>query len=89
MIPVRAGNGIMERLQRDGLFAPPTLRSLESVFDHGLSRKAGRILVDLWDIEQFFDCNRCGAARVERLIQMNLRQTVLEAVPCTCGGSST
>jgi archaeosine synthase beta-subunit len=36
VIPTRAGNGIMEQLQRDGLFAPPRLRSAECVLETGI-----------------------------------------------------
>src|SRR6478735_3337339 len=35
IIPTRAGNGAMEELQRDGLFAPPSLASLERALAHG------------------------------------------------------
>ncbi|WP_197444204.1 radical SAM protein [Maioricimonas rarisocia] len=85
VIPTRAGNGIMEHLGRAGTFAPPSLSSLEAVLDAGLAMNRGRVFVDLWDIEQLYDCRECGPARAERLKRMNLSQTPLPRVACTCG----
>lgn len=85
VIPVRGGNGIMERLERDGQFSPPRLRSLEQVLDAELAMNRGRVFVDLWDAARFYDCSRCGPARVERLAAMNLSQQMLPRVECDCG----
>ena len=85
VVPTRAGNGALDQLRRQGLFAPPLLRSLEEVLAYGLSLGRGRVFVDLWDVEKFFDCPRCGPARAERLKRMNLSQSVssqLSAVSC-------
>ncbi len=84
VIPTRAGNGAMERLQELGEFAPPRLSSLEDVLDFGIGLRAGRVFVDLWDVEKLFDCPRCGPARAERLRRMNHTQTVEPSVPCEC-----
>lgn len=86
VIPTRAGNGIMERLEEQGLFAPPKLSSLELVFDAalGLSAGRGRVFVDLWDIERFAECEKCVARRKERLQRMNLEQVVEPPVECEC-----
>ena len=35
----------MEALARDGLFAPPSLESLEQAMEYGLSLGAGRVLL--------------------------------------------
>ncbi len=85
VLPTRAGNGALDQLQRQGLFAPPSLCSLEEVLAYGLSLSRGRVFVDLWDVEMFFDCSHCGPARAERLKRMNLSQAVssqLSAVSC-------
>ncbi|MBC8113157.1 MAG: radical SAM protein, partial [Candidatus Saccharimonas sp.] len=37
VIPTRAGNGFMERLQSSGEFAPPTIRSMEEVLERGIA----------------------------------------------------
>ena len=44
MIPTRAGNGAIDELARDGLFAPPSLETLEHALEYGLSLGAGRVL---------------------------------------------
>lgn len=75
VIPTRGGNGIMEQIEAAGDFAPPGLASLEAVLETSLrSHPPGRVFVDLWDIEQLFDCPACGPDRAERLQAMNLRQ---------------
>jgi uncharacterized Fe-S cluster-containing MiaB family protein len=84
IIPTRAGNGIMDRLARDGLFAPPRLASLERVLVEGIALGRGRVFVDLWDAQRLAACSRCGPGRIERLRQMNLLQEVLPRVACDC-----
>ena len=84
VIPTRDGNGVMEQLRNEGSFAPPTFRSLERVLEEGLAIGRGRVFVDLWDAERFFDCRRCGPARRDRLARMNLSQQLLPAVSCDC-----
>jgi radical SAM enzyme (TIGR01210 family) len=84
VIPTRGGNGVMEQLHADGSFAPPMFSSLETVLEEGLAMRRGRVFVDLWDAERFFDCQRCGPARRDRLQQMNLTQKLLPAVSCDC-----
>jgi radical SAM enzyme (TIGR01210 family) len=85
VIPTRAGNGAVEELQREGHYAPPRLRSLEEVLEHGIGLRRGRVFADLWDVERFFSCERCGPARAERLRTMNLTQQPAPPVDCVCG----
>ncbi|MGE5193598.1 MAG: radical SAM protein [Deltaproteobacteria bacterium] len=84
VIPTRSGNGIMDRLERDGRFAPPRLSSLEETLERGLALRRGRVLVDLWDVERYSSCPDCGRARSARLRQMNLFQEVFPAIECSC-----
>jgi radical SAM enzyme (TIGR01210 family) len=86
VIPTRAGNGIMDELQRQGVFEPPRLLSLETMFDEALrlAQGRGRVFVDLWDVEQFARCSKCVSSRRDRLQTMNLRQTVEPVVECEC-----
>jgi archaeosine synthase beta-subunit len=84
IIPTRAGNGIMEQLQRSGRFEPPRLASLEAVLEAGISLGQGRVFVDLWDAEQLASCACCGQRRIERLRQMNLTQQVPPRIACDC-----
>lgn len=85
VIATRAGNGIMERLQSAGSFAPAMLRSLEEVLSAGIEMRAGRVFVDLWGAEQFGRCQRCCSARIARLRRMNLSQALEPEVVCDCG----
>ena len=84
LLPTRAGNGAMDRLQEQGLFAPPTLATIESVLEYGLNQRRGRVFVDLWDIERFCRCPKCAGPRIERLGRMNLEQRPPPTVDCSC-----
>lgn len=80
LIPTRAGNGAMEQLQTIGQFTPPKLATLEAAAAYGLNLKCGRVFTDLWDAKP--TCPHCGPARIERLRQMNLHQTILTPIEC-------
>lgn len=82
VIPTRVGNGIMEQLQTQGDFQPPTGFSMETVLQAGLEMQQGRVFMDLWDAEQFFHCQSCRAERIQRLHKMNLTQQVLPPITC-------
>jgi radical SAM enzyme (TIGR01210 family) len=84
VIPVRAGNGAMEVLAERGYFAEPAINSLEEVLSYGIGLKAGRVLADLWDLENFSRCKRCFHLRRDRLNQMNLLQTDIPGISCSC-----
>lgn len=78
LIPARAGNGAMERLQQNAEFTPPSLEVVEAAVNYGLSVQRGRVFVDLWDM-----CSTSGKClRIERLHEMNLMQRVLDTVQC-------
>lgn len=77
IIPVRAGNGLMDQLHAAGQFSPPTLCSMEDVMDSLVSLKRGRVFIDLWDAADTFAGERDSASRLARLHKMNLTQTVL------------
>ncbi|HEY2155732.1 MAG TPA: hypothetical protein VGH33_08880 [Isosphaeraceae bacterium] len=82
LIPTRAGNGAMESLAAAGEFAPPSLESLESGQEYGLSLRAGRVFADLWDVEAFMSCPACSARRAERIGVMNATQVVPPPLHC-------
>jgi hypothetical protein len=88
VIPTRAGNGMLEQLQTQGTFSPPSLAALEEVQDRGIEMRQGRVFADLWNIEQSLPCPRCGPARVERLRRMNFSQTVEPRIACDCASGS-
>jgi hypothetical protein len=75
LIPVRGGNGELERLAAEGLFTPPTLADIEQAFDRSLERSAdscGLVQIDAWDLERFATCTHCAKARLERLTRIRL-----------------
>jgi radical SAM enzyme (TIGR01210 family) len=86
VIPVRGGNGAMERLAERGDFTPPRLESLEAVVAYGLSLQRGRVFADLWDVDKFYPCKDCGPPRAARLTAMNQTQVVQPPVTCACRG---
>ena len=82
IIPTRAGNGAMEALAAAGEFAPPSLASLETVLEHGLARRRGRVFADLWDVDGLARCPACSPSRIERIRRMNITQHFAEPVLC-------
>ncbi len=84
IIPTRAGNGIMELLEKNGQFEEPGLHALETAFDQALEQTEGIVFADLWDLERFSRCAHCFGARKERLEAMNAGQEVLPSIVCSC-----
>lgn len=88
IVPTRAGNGIMEQLENNGLFASPQLSSMEIVQERGIQLGGGRIFMDTWDAQQFATCPNCAEARIQRIAGMNLSQQVAPRQTCeTCGAA--
>src|SRR5882762_9685097 len=83
VIPVRGGNGEMERLQALGDFVPPTLVQLETVVERCLALSPAVVSADLWDVERLPACEACRSERVARLRDMNLTGRVEPAVSCS------
>ncbi len=83
VIPVRGGNGEMERLQAVGHFVPPTLVQLETVVERCLTLAPAVVTADLWDVERLPACEACRSERVARLGQMNLSGRSQPAVSCS------
>ena len=52
IIPVRGGNGELERLQGLGHFTPPTLLQLEESLDRSLQFTSAVVTADLWDVDR-------------------------------------
>lgn len=87
LVPTRTGNGAMEALAAAGQFYLPRLEDIERSLELALAqRPAGRVFVDLWDLERFARCVQCLDERRRRLHRMNLEQTFHPAVACRhCG----
>lgn len=87
VIPTRPGNGLLDRWRDAGWFAPPALKSLETVLDRGVALQRGRVFADLWDLEQLSDCRECFVARRNRLDRINRTQRSESSLTCpACGG---
>jgi radical SAM enzyme (TIGR01210 family) len=82
IIPVRGGNGEMERLQALGHFTPPRLSELEAALERCLEYTNAAITADLWDVERLPACQQCRAARFDRLRRMNLTGCMAPHVSC-------
>lgn len=90
IIPVRGGNGELERLQALGDFVPPTLAQLERALEQCLPIRSAVVTADIWDIERLPACETCRAQRVARIQSMNLSPSheppPPPGVPCSvCG----
>jgi len=87
IIPVRGGNGEMERLQALGHFAPPTLSQLEAALDRCLQFTRTVVTADLWDVERLSACEHCRSERIERLRRLNVTGRAEPRIGCSlCGG---
>ena len=82
IIPVRGGNGEMERLRALGAFTPPTLVQLESALDRCLGFGRTVVAADLWDVWLLPACEECRAPRIERLARINLTGDVQPPIAC-------
>lgn len=88
VVPTRAGNGIMEQLESNGLFASPQLSSMEIVQERGIQLNSGRVFMDTWDAQKFASCPDCAEQRIQRIADMNLSQEVAPRQACeTCGAA--
>jgi len=89
IVPLRAGNGWVDRLLADGSLPLPTARDLEAVAagSFALPRPAGRVVTtDLWDFERLAgSCGGCRALRRERVDLMNRAQAVASLPALSCG----
>lgn len=72
IIPVRGGNGELERLKSLGNFTPPTLLQLEAALRESADLADAVVTADLWDIERLDGCAACKSERVARLRHANL-----------------
>lgn len=87
IIPVRGGNGEIERLRSLGLFTPPTISQLECALDACLGLAGTVVTADLWDIEALITCGRCREERIARLQRLNRGGLAEPTVHCEhCDG---
>ena len=82
IIPVRGGNGEMERLAAVGAFVAPTLSELEESLDRCLQFTGTVVTADLWDAAQLPACSQCRAPRIERLRRLNVTGCTEPRISC-------
>ena len=82
IIPVRGGNGEMERLAALGEWAAPTLAQLETALERCLTHASVVVTADMWDVERLAACGDCRDARVDRIRRMNASGRVEARVQC-------
>lgn len=88
LIPVRGGNGEMERLQAKGDWSAPSLAMLEDALDRVIETPGAAVTADTWDLDRLAGCADCRDQRFERLEQMNLKGRTAPRISCsTCGRS--
>ena len=66
LIPVRGGNGELERLQRLGAWRPPSLELLERCFEPFIGLRDAVVQLDPWDLATVRGCDCCEQQRRER-----------------------
>lgn len=85
VIPVRGGNGAMEKLQANGQFEPPLASSLEQVMCESVSKSSMVVTADLWDWGRLRGlCARCRQPRLRRMQNVNLTQNATDSIACEC-----
>ena len=85
VIPVRGGNGELERLQSLGHFIPPTLVQLEEALDACSDIDGAVVTADMWDVEQLPACEGCRSERIARMKRINLTGRSEPLIDCaTC-----
>ena len=88
LIPVRGGNGELERLASRGHFTPPTLAQLEEALDRCVGPGPAAVAADLWDVDRLDACAECRPRRVERLRRVNASGRRELPVTCSVCGPS-
>ncbi len=88
IIATRGGNGIVEKLQSQGLFNPPEVWQLEQTLAATLDRFSGIVVTaDTWGWNDLVGhCDHCRSARRERIESINQSQTMLPtpSIGCQC-----
>lgn len=87
IIPVRGGNGEMERLRLAGEFTPPALAGLEAALDACVGLPNAVVTADLWDTDRLSACPHCTGRRIDRLRRINENGVSEPRLSCgACGG---
>ena len=82
MIPLRPTMPALQQLLQQGKLELVEGRTMELCLNQAIQLGRGRVFIDLWDAESFFNCEACRAERIKRLKTMNLTQQVLPSIEC-------
>ncbi len=82
VIPVRGGNGELERLAALGLFFPPTLSQIEEAIDRCSALAPVVVAADLWDVDRLPACAVCRERHIDRLRQLNVTGNSPPPIEC-------
>ena len=88
LIPVRGGNGELERLRELGEFRAPDLALVEEALARGIEVSGGKaaVQVDPWDLERVESaCDACRGARLDAIREMNRTGVAGRTVCGACG----
>jgi archaeosine synthase beta-subunit len=83
IIPVRGGNGELERLQAVGHYTPPTLSQLEEALVRCSRFARAVVTADLWDVARLTACEHCGPERITRMQRFNITGRIESHIACT------
>lgn len=86
LVPLRPGNGHLDRLAAEGRFRPVSAVTAEAATVEALASSPGAIVtLDLWDWGRLSgQCDACRPAREARVASMNLSQRPLPPLPRPC-----
>jgi radical SAM enzyme (TIGR01210 family) len=88
LVPLRGGNGELERLEALGHFRAPTVSELETALDRCLPLAPVVVAADLWDVDRLPGCVHCRERRIARLRRVNLTGQCEAPVGCgACGAA--
>ena len=86
IIPVRAGNGELERLESEGNFTRPTFLQLEQTLLATQKTKSAVVTADLWDVDRLVTCKACRDERIDLLRTANITGKMETRAVCgVCG----
>ena len=88
IIPVRGGNGEIERLEALGQVTRPTLSQLEDALDACLQFSDTVVTADLWDVSRLIACQQCAQLRTERLQRVNATGGAESRIACNACGDN-
>jgi radical SAM enzyme (TIGR01210 family) len=86
LIPVRGGNGELERLAAGGSWQAPSLEMLEAAFERSIVTSGVVVAADTWDLGDFSVCRECREERIERIERANLSGEIEPRGSCSACG---